>query len=320
MIKNSALVFIGFLVGLLLVEGAGRMMYTKPWHQHLLEEQTKQKISYRRNSLGLRDREYADTKPLNTKRVLILGDSFSHGDGVTDDAAVFPELLEKELNAEFAGQGIKIEILNGGIPGSLTDKWLNLLLKVKDKYDFDVILIVFFLRDGTRTSSMGGFFRPIRDELQTGNEQSLLYQYSYLYRMYRDARDRDYLSDKYSEALNVSYMGGPEQTREWEIAKANMLQIKAIGAEIGAKVGLVVFPVLVELNDDYPFKKIYNVIVDFGIQNNFPTHGLLPDFMGENGPELWVSPVNQHPNEQGHQIAGKSILPFLRQLIKDSLP
>lgn len=74
-----------------------------PWYVRLPEEQQQNswKSGIRRNSFGLRDRDYVDIKPSNTKRILILGDSFTHGDGVLqDDRAIFPEILEQQLNLE----------------------------------------------------------------------------------------------------------------------------------------------------------------------------------------------------------------------------
>ena len=81
---------------------------------------------------------------------------------------------------------------------------------------------------------------------------------------------------------------------------------------------MVIFPILVQLNRDYPFKGICEVINTFGIENDIPTHSLLPVFMGKHGPSLWVSGYDQHPNEQGHLIAANSIVPFLRELLISS--
>ena len=91
--------------------------------------------------------------------------------------------------------------------------------------------------------------------------------------------------------------------------------IKKIGEQINSKVALVVFPILVELNSHYPFKKICEAIVQFSNENGLPTHDLLPAFMGKDGTDLWLSAFDQHPNSKGHEIASDSILPFLRRLL-----
>lgn len=230
-------------------------------------------------------------------------------------SAIFPELLEKQLNIEFMQKGEKIEILNAGIGGSLTKQWVELLLNVKNHFHPDVILVVFFLRDSTKTSSMGSFFGPIREKIKSRDKQSFLYQYCYLFRLIQEHRDRLWLSKEYSISLLESYFGKDEQTKEWKNAKGNILRIKKIGEESHAKVALVVFPILVELNQHYPFKNICDIIIKFGIEQHISTHNLLPAFIGKSGPGLWVSSYDQHPNAKAHLIAANSILPFLRELL-----
>lgn len=316
-IQKGALVGFGTLIALFLAELICRTVYTQPWYVRLLEDQERnnRSVSIHRNALGLRDRDYPREKPSRGKRVLILGDSFTFGTGVADDAAVFPELLENQLNAEF-GAKTPIEILNGGIPGSLTHQWVELLSRARESFRPDVVLIVFFLRDGTRTGSMGSFFGPIRAKVQADNDQSFWYQNVYTWRCYRDYRDRQRLATKYARLINVSYLGDADQTQEWEKAKRNLLEIKRVAEAGRARVALVVFPILVELNHHYPFTGVRDVIVRFGVENQFPTHDLLPAFMGKNGPDLWVSAFDQHPNPVAHAIAAQSILPFLKQLLQ----
>lgn len=319
-LPNLLLLLMGLCLGLAAGEGFSRVIYTKPWYEKLVEAQAPQAdwtAGIQRNALGLRDRDYVTPKPANTKRVLLLGDSFTYGSGVADNSAVFARLLDKQLNAEFAERGTTVEILNGGIPGSLTDDWVELLEQVKGAFQPDVIVIVFFLRDGTRTSAGDSFFTPIRDEIVAHNQQSFWYQNSYLFRFYQDASDRNFISAKFAKALNDSYLGDNLQTQEWRTAQFNMRKIKAIGEETNTKVGLVVFPVLAELTTNYPFKSVCDVITKFGADNELPTHSLLPAFMGQNASDLWVSALNQHPNARGHEIAANSMLPFVRQLLKD---
>lgn len=318
--KEIVLVFFALVIMFVVGEAIARMVYVKPWYLRLIDEQERHnsKPNHRHNLFNLRDQDYSAVKPSNCKRVLILGDSFTYGAGVDDDSAIFPEILEKQLNAEFLRQRRKIEILNGGLGGSLTHDWVNLLLKVKDSFKPDVILIVFFLRDGTKTTSMGSFFGPTREEIKSRDKRSFLYQHVYLFRLIREHLDRLYLSKKYSIALHEAYFGNVGQTEEWKNAKGGILKIKNIAKEIHAKVGLIIFPILVELNLNYPFKDICECIQKFGAECSIPTHSLLSAFMGKSGPDLWVSSYDQHPNEQAHLIAANSILPFLIELLISS--
>lgn len=66
---------------------------------------------YKINSLGFRDYEYNAKKPLGTKRILVLGDSFVEGYGVNIDDT-FVKILEKKLNKD---GGHKYEVINCGM-------------------------------------------------------------------------------------------------------------------------------------------------------------------------------------------------------------
>jgi hypothetical protein len=67
------------------------------------------------NSLGLRGRETTVAKPSGTKRILMLGDSFTMGKGVEDDQT-FSVLVERSLQPLLAAcGGGALEVLNGGV-------------------------------------------------------------------------------------------------------------------------------------------------------------------------------------------------------------
>ena len=93
----------GSLVGLLLAETLARVSYAGPWYEKLIADQIKEapNDSIRLNSIGLRDVDYPPRKAPNRRRILFLGDSFTFGRGVDDGSAVFAELVERRLDAEF---------------------------------------------------------------------------------------------------------------------------------------------------------------------------------------------------------------------------
>ncbi|MDB5351263.1 MAG: hypothetical protein JWN86_2510 [Planctomycetota bacterium] len=70
--------------------------------------------SWTTNSLGMRDREYATTKPANTIRIALVGDSIGSGWGV-DDGLGFEPLLEQALGSSRTAK--PVEILNFSVPG-----------------------------------------------------------------------------------------------------------------------------------------------------------------------------------------------------------
>ena len=317
LVQNVVLLLVSVGFSLLLVEIASRLIYTRPWYQRLVEAQVDADwtANIHRNAYGLRGHDLPADKSASTTRILLLGDSFTFGSGVPNDADIFAARLELKLNAQLAGGGSSVEVLNGGIPGSQTGDWVDLLQKVGDSYQPDVIIIVFFLRDGTLTSSMGSFFGPIRDHIVAQNQVSALYQSVYLYRLVKDFQDRSLISDSYTQAMNESYFGDRQQTQEWRIAQTNLRSMKMMGEGIHAKVGLIIFPVLADFSDRYPFQTIVDEVSRFGRDSQLPTLNLLPAFKGRNASDLWVSALNQHPNPAGHELAANAMLEWVRKLV-----
>jgi hypothetical protein len=286
----------------------------------LIEEQViEPRVTYHLNRFQLRDDDYPSVKPPGSLRVLILGDSFTFGSSVSSEA-IFPQLLEGRFNEGFEYPGVStIEILNGGIPGSQTHHWVQLYEEVRSDFEPDVLLIVFFLRDGTLTTSIGGFFEPIREQIVEKNRDSALYRHFYLSRLYTDHKDRRFVAKNYTSTINRSYLGSDDETVEWENSKTNLLEIVERAGEAAAVVGLVIFPVLFEMQDDYPFEAVCDEIAAFARENDIPVHNLLDAFRGHDGPELWISALDQHPNATAHAIAAESMLPFVDRLIREKV-
>jgi hypothetical protein len=65
---------------------------------------------YTINSLGLRDKEYSIEKPPHTFRILIVGDSFTEGDGVFSH-----ETFSKRLEEKLQQGGKNFEVINAGV-------------------------------------------------------------------------------------------------------------------------------------------------------------------------------------------------------------
>jgi len=298
---------------LTIAELAARAIYTAPWYEKLLTVQvTSPGATPTRNSRGLRGPAYLGPKAAGTTRILLLGDSFTFGSGVAEDDSIWASRLERDLRNE----GVPVEILNGGAAGLLTDSWVSVLERVKDTFHPDLILAVFFLRDGTRLGLARHFFLPIRQQIVQKNQRSRLYRYVYLMRWIRDGQDRQRISDLYGRRLIRAYTGDSAETAEWRTAQANLRRIKTIGREIGAPVGLVVFPALIELDaPTYPFQQVVDRISAFGDSLGVPKLDLLPFFRGREATTLWVSALDQHPNAEGHAIAANALKPFVSQLL-----
>jgi lysophospholipase L1-like esterase len=314
-LAHAGLVVAGLAGAWLAAEGVAGLLWEAPWYERLLAEQAQaQERAYRTNRLGLRGPEVAVPRPPGLARVLVLGDSFTFGLGVDAAAATFPALLERKL-AETARPAARVEVVNAGLPGSLTGDWVALFERTGRALDPDVVLAVFFLRDGTTLHTLPDVFGEVREELGRRFATSLAWRYSFLYRRYRDFEDRRRFARAYARRFEEAYFGSPEQTAEWSRAQHNLRALRDRARASGAVFGLAVFPVLIDLDESHPFAGIQELLVRFARENDIPVHDLLPAFLGRSAPDLWVSPLDQHPNEEAHALAAASLLPFVQELL-----
>ncbi len=100
-------------------------------------------VAYATNSLGLREPESVDYEtPAGVRRVLMVGDSFTLGYTVADDATI-PHLLEERLRAE----GRAVEVLNAGTEGWSTDQEVLWLDGEGRRYRPDVVVLQMYEND-----------------------------------------------------------------------------------------------------------------------------------------------------------------------------
>jgi hypothetical protein len=137
----AASVLVDRAVGALGLAGAGPGRATHPPGMSVRRESLEFTYDFRTNSQGLRSPEIPLAKPAGIRRLLVIGDSFVEGEGVTDDAR-FTSHLERALST--AG---RIEVINGGLSGTAPLEYGRMFLSVGLKYDPDALLICLFAND-----------------------------------------------------------------------------------------------------------------------------------------------------------------------------
>jgi hypothetical protein len=309
------------LLAAALVELGFRLGASEPWYLALPEEQAEvvPEQSIGRQRFGTRPAPKPSPKQPGAYRILFLGDSFTYGSGVADVARVFPSLVVAKLNELGAGPAERTyELFNGGIPGSLTDRWVRLFQAAVEPLDPDLVVAVFFLRDGTKgVGGSGDLIRGIGARMDELSRTSWLFRNSHAYRFFRERSARRELSREYLGGMRAAYLGTPEETGEWRNAQANLLAIRDEIERRGGAFALVVFPLLFELGADHPLADVCAEVERFARASGMRVHSLLPAFLGLDAAGLWVSPLDQHPNERAHALAADSITEFLLPIVGD---
>lgn len=110
------------------------------------------------NSLGYRDREHDLTRPPDTFRIAVLGDSFTEARQMPIEDTYWNQ-LGKELGACPALAGLELEVLNFGIGGYGTGQALLTYELDARRFEPDLVLLGFFagndVRENSKALSMG---------------------------------------------------------------------------------------------------------------------------------------------------------------------
>jgi hypothetical protein len=261
-----------------------------------------------RNSLGYHDQEWRLAKPSDTWRVFFLGDSFTESPRVELDDT-FVKLIERSLNESALG-GRRHEFFSVARAGWNTVQEYNALVDLLP-YEPDAVVIVYFINDATGMDSRPllaerlGTYAYERDGFL--NRLSAAYDY-FDYRWRRRVVTRESFRD-----YHESFLGSKRSQHRWMLSKHYLGKTRKLADERQLELGLVVYPVLVQLHESHSLRGLYNMVEAYSAKLGIPSMSLLPAFNGEDPESLWVSPVSSHPNAAAHAIVVDPIETFLRE-------
>jgi hypothetical protein len=98
----------------------------------------------------------------------------------------------------------------------------------------------------------------------------------------------------------------------WEQSRRALRQIIALCLEAHVPCYVLLFPVLYELSDSYPFRVIHEKIRAELEGLDVTLIDLFPHLKGHRAETLWVHPTDQHPNERVQRIAAEELAVALR--------
>jgi carbamoyltransferase len=97
------------------------------------------------NNLGFRsDFDFTAQKPAGRKRILLFGDSFTAGDGVSNGKRFSDRLMEYRED---------LEVFNFAIPGTGTDQHYLSYKEFAQDFEYDMVIIVVFVENIKRVNS-----------------------------------------------------------------------------------------------------------------------------------------------------------------------
>ncbi len=301
-----------FPIDLRLPENDARYRRLAPGRFDAIQRHHPWAVEFRYNALRFRDAPLGP-KPAGKIRVMVMGDSFTEGQGVQEQntaARVLGRLLEAAAPGRF-------EVRNCG--RRATDfPALSQLFEEILPYDPDIVVYALVLNDAEQPEAFRARQEYLDDWILDRQNPP-------------DAQGPAPVSPWRSRLFDVvagrvqSWRVGRETTRwyldMWSDANPGwprtQEQIRAMDRRLkarGARLLVAPWPLFVGLEDRYPLLPVHETIRRFCLGEGIAFHDTLPAFLGRRSSDFWVHPVDRHPNELAHRRTAETLAPVVLRL------
>ena len=274
---------------------------------------TGSQVDHTVNSAGFRGPEFTLTKPAHVLRIACLGDSITFGEGVRDDDT-YSERLATRLGRALSARDAICESCNFGVGGYNTGQELLVLRNYALLTNPDIVVVGYNLNDAEpllfQISRLSG--QPVRrsreHDIPEGLDdplppRTILFRSRIVQLLWqrRNAGARTAQTVRYYQDL---YAAG---SQGWQDSRQALRDIIATCEARKIPCIVVVFPVLYQLDDSYPFLPIHAMIQQEVASANGICIDLFPLLKGRDAAKLWVHPTDPHPNEIVHAVVAEAI-------------
>jgi len=290
-------------------------------YQHLapvrfesLVRQTPFAVESRYNSLRFRAAEFGPRRP-GVRRVMVLGDSFTEGQGVKEpDTCV--RALEARLNA---GGQERWEVLNCGRRGADFPLLFEMFEQIL-RYEPDVVVYTMVLNDADQSKEFHARQRYVNDLIvdrgrATMEGHAVPDMGRFDSRLLGFVRDR--LETRRTSGETTRWyldMYGEANREGWARTQGYLREMNRRMGERGGRLLVASWPLLVNLEGEDPFAAATETVSRFCVTAGIPWHDLRPALRARPTSSLWVHPVDMHPNELAQRLAAESLAPVVRNL------
>jgi lysophospholipase L1-like esterase len=272
-------------------------------------------VEFHYNELRFRDAPLGP-KPPGVKRIMVLGDSFTEGQGVKEEDTMV-RVLARRLDALAPG---RFEVRNCGRRATDFPELYGMFEEILP-FQPDLVVYALVLNDAVQAPEFQASHRYVADWIL--DRESLP-------DTVRSGPGvlRSRVFDFVSERVTAWRLG--QRTVRWYLDMwsdrnpgwaETQVYIKDMAMRLdrrGARLLVAPWPLLVGLREAYPFRPVHQTIEAFCRRSGIAYHDMLPVFLGRSSADLWVHPVDHHPNEVAQRLAGESLVPVVMRLAEGS--
>lgn len=262
---------------------------------------------FHENNAKIRDNiPYESKKTPGKRRLTIIGDSFTNGQGIKNINKRFGNILRSKYP--------KLEIHIFGHSGSNTITEIDHIENLnKINYEFDVVMLAYCLNDVD-------FYIPESEKIYKRihafqNNLTYLAKNSYLINnlSFRYFAYTEPDCKNYTDFVLRGYYGN-----EWKKQKKSLTELTNLIEKSGGSLFTMTFPFLQQEYKDYRFIDAHRKINTYWESRNIKHIDLLPIYKPYLGEQLIVNKYDAHPNEFAHSLAAETVELFLKGKYKRS--
>jgi hypothetical protein len=271
-------------------------------------------VEFRYDSLFFRERELGP-KPAGVVRVVLLGDSFTEGQGVKEG-----DTTARRLEALLGASGAdRWEVLNCARRGADFPSLRKMFDKVLP-YDPDIVVHAMVLNDPERSREFDADRSRLDDWIL--DRRRLLAGDGPVRPGRLDSRLAAFVADRV-QTWRVGRdttrwyleLYGPANREGWARTQDDLRDMDRKMRERGGRFLVASWPLLVDL-EAYPFVAADEAVARFCAAAGIPRVDLRTALRGRPVDSLWVHPVDHHPNEVAHRIAAEALVAPVRALAR----
>jgi lysophospholipase L1-like esterase len=250
----------------------------------------------RTNSFGMRDDEPNSGNDASLHRIVVIGDSFTFGFGVSGED-VYPNVLEKVLDSKIRDG--RAEVLNLGVGGYSTHDEALVLEHKGNGWIPELVVIGYVLNDPET--------EPVQP-LHMYFQESRWWQHLNMLRLvaqFRNAWEIRVLG----KGDHIQYLHAHQQ--KWQSVVEGLDRISTIGRERRIPILLLIFPMTKEPWKAYPYRNVHQQVAKIAREKNLEMLDLYDDFSQFPPQQLMVVPGDSHPSKFANEIAARAVYQWM---------
>ena len=329
--KNLSLIIISLLITVLLIEVMVRIFWAAPkfkypqtlhqYHETLGWEMIPNQkantygVPVSINSHGLRDDEFSEKKPDDTKRILVLGDSVTFGVNV-EGAKTYPNQLEKLMNEQAPKK--KYEVINAGVQRYFTYQEIDYLRLKGVAFKPDIVILGFYVNDlGLRPKVWKREYEKKREKIMN----KLWEKVPFLMGIVKNSAVISLARDKYlglrrrmkkkpiPEQKALAGVNDEKMEKLWNATKDYISELNLLRQKYNFKILIAAFPGVNQVVYDFPDATYPGRLEAVAREMDLCYIDILPIFQKHYTGDIrsLYFRYDGHPNAYAHGLAAKAI-------------